>query len=436
MTSSNGGIRRPGSYFRLVPCTAWLSTCLFVTAIPAACGGSVAGNLQPDTSRPPPNPGTEDTTALDTVSLALASEPTMTVGAQHACVLLSTGRLICWGDWGDGPTAPAYFPAPTVGDGSEIRFAAVSSSGSLCALTQSGTLYCAGKDKDARTVMQPVRTRHRFTQIFAGVVASKCALTPRLTVFCWGNGLTGALGTGRFGDGYAEVLPASVVTSLRFTTLSSSGGHAWCGVSEQPDIHCWGSWPSGFDAPPVLTGSCADTFWIAFIERPCATPTRVPSSEGFVHVTNNSNAFCAIDRNGRVSCWGFSAVGELGNGKVGASAYAFSPDTVHTSARFTWLTAGGGFICGLAIDGQAYCWGTNFNGSLGIGDRNVGGSARPVPVSGGHTFTSISAGPAVTCAVDIQDQVWCWGFAWRGQLGRPDEFGDAYAPIRVTLPPP
>ncbi len=382
---------------------------------------------------PGPVPIPSDTTPLDTVQLALSLRPTISVGAQHACVLLPTGRLICWGDWGIGPTAPMYLPAPMNKDGAPVLFAAISLNGSLCGLAQDGTAYCAQQSQDARGVLQPLRTRHRFVQIVGGV-GSKCALTPRRTAHCWGNGLTGSLGTGRFGDGYNEPEPVPVLTSLTFISLSPSGGYVWCGVTEHSGIYCWGGWPSGFEHPPVLPGSCADTFWIAFIDRPCATPTKVPRSEGFVHATSNAYVSCGIDRDGRANCWGFSAVGELGSGKVGSSAYAFSPDTVHTSARFTWLSAGSGFMCGLASGGQAYCWGTNFRGSLGIGDPNVGGSAKPVPVSGAHTFASLSAGPAVTCAVDTPGDVWCWGFAWRGQLGRPDELGDAYAPIRVSLP--
>lgn len=285
-------------------------------------------------------------------------------------------------------------------------------------------------------MLQPVRTRHRFTQIVGGIgsLASNCALTPRWTAYCWGHGVTGSLGTGRFGDGYAEADPVPVATSLPFTTLSSSGGYAWCGVTERMGVYCWGEMPSGFESPPSLPGSCTDTFWIRFDDRPCATPTKVPRSDGFVMVTSGADVFCGTDRDGIASCWGFSAVGGLGNGKVGPNAYAFTPDTVHTNARFSWLSVGGGFTCGLAVDGEAHCWGTNFRGSLGIGDPNVGGSAKPVRVSGGHTFTSLSAGSAVTCAVDTQEDVWCWGFAWRGQLGRPDELGDAYGPIRVSLP--
>lgn len=411
---------------------------LWLLAVAAvACADSAARSLQPDTTQPGPDPVPEDTTPLDTVVLALGSKPMVTVGSQHACIFTPAGRLTCWGDWGAGPTPPQDVPLPLKGDGSSVPLAAVSPSGRLCALAQDGRPFCAKPSQDPRAVLQPVPTRHRFTQVVGGLgsLAPTCALTPRRDAYCWGNGLTGALGTGRFGDGYNEPVPVPVVTPLRFTTLSSSGGYVWCGVSEQAGIHCWGSWPSGFDSPPILPGSCADSFWIAFAERPCATPTKVPNSQGFVHVTSNAYASCGIERDGRASCWGFSAVGELGNGKVGPSAYAFWPDTVHTSARFTWLSAGGGFICGLAIGGQAYCWGTNFRGSLGIGGPNVGGSAKPVPVSGGHNFTSISAGPAVTCAVDDQNGVWCWGIAWRWQLGRPDELGDAYAPIRVTLPP-
>jgi alpha-tubulin suppressor-like RCC1 family protein len=47
--------------------------------------------------------------------------------------------------------------------------------------------------------------------------------------------------------------------------------------------------------------------------------------------------------------------------------------------RFSQVSAGGFYTCGVSTDQAAYCWGNNFGGPLGDGtttDRNA-----PVPVA-------------------------------------------------------
>jgi hypothetical protein len=57
---------------------------------------------------------------------------------------------------------------------------------------------------------------------------------------------------------------------------------------------------------------------------------------------------------------------------------------------FASVAGGGTFSCGVRTDGAAYCWGYGFHGQLGAGSTSE--SSTPVPVSGGHSFASLSAG--------------------------------------------
>lgn len=51
-----------------------------------------------------------------------------------------------------------------------------------------------------------------------------------------------------------------------------------------------------------------------------------------------------------------------------------------------------------------------------------------MPVSGSHTFTSISVGGWHTCAIDVNASLWCWGLSpANGQsndAGAPSKVGD------------
>jgi hypothetical protein len=83
---------------------------------------------------------------------------------------------------------------------------------------------------------------------------------------------------------------------------------------------------------------------------------------------------------------------------------------------FASVSAGGSHTCGVTTDAAAYCWGSNDHGQLGDGtmsDRQ----ATAVPVTGGFSFASVSAGGDHTCGVTANGAGYCWGTNGHGQLG-------------------
>src|SRR6266571_4248241 len=114
------------------------------------------------------------------------------------------------------------------------------------------------------------------------------------------------------------------------------------------------------------------------------------------------------------------------------STSTVDPDS--TELRFTSVSAGEEFTCGLAQEGRAYCWGSNEVGQLGDGSK-MGQLvnrpyAAPVPVTfpegAAESFTSVGASPYDSCAVDEAGRGYCWGRDMFGQLGNgrltsPDE---------------
>ena len=59
------------------------------------------------------------------------------------------------------------------------------------------------------------------------------------------------------------------------------------------------------------------------------------------------------------------------------------------------------------------------------------GSTVPVPVSGGVSFATMSAGYAYTCGVTAARAAYCWGGNYWGQLGDGTRT-DRYTPTRVV----
>lgn len=71
--------------------------------------------------------------------------------------------------------------------------------------------------------------------------------------------------------------------------------------------------------------------------------------------------------------------------------------------------------CALDSEGAAYCWGYGIAGRLG--DGSTTDRPTPVPVAGGHVFSSINAGFTYTCALTDEGEAYCWGYDDGGSLG-------------------
>jgi alpha-tubulin suppressor-like RCC1 family protein len=122
---------------------------------------------------------------------------------------------------------------------------------------------------------------------------------------------------------------------------------------------------------------------------------------------------CGLTAGGAAYCWGGSLYGELGNGTTTRS---LTPVAVSGGVAFATLSASYGTTCGVTTSGAAYCWGWNGSGQLGTGTSTLI-YPTPVPVSGGLTFATVSAGNLHTCGVTTQGAAYCWGDNSEGELG-------------------
>jgi len=145
------------------------------------------------------------------------------------------------------------------------------------------------------------------------------------------------------------------------------------------------------------------------------------------------NHSCALTPTGEAYCWGSNQFGQLGIG--GAGLPQNRPARVAGGLRFTSLVAGGSHTCGLTSTGEAYCWGSNILGALGF---TAGRQDTPTRVEGNHTFTALAAGSSHSCGLTSSGILLCWGDNSAGQRGDGSDRSTelSYATARQAVPAP
>lgn len=151
---------------------------------------------------------------------------------------------------------------------------------------------------------------------------------------------------------------------------------------------------------------------------------------------------------GEAYCWGYNAYGELGNGTTennptpglvltgDGSDIPLGTKLVAISAGTS--NAGGGVTCVIDTNGKLYCWGSGKNGAVGNGtfDKQI-----PVPtavlvgessaIAIGTKISYVSSNNVVSCALDESGIAYCWGYNSYGQLG-DGTYNSSPVPVKVA----
>jgi alpha-tubulin suppressor-like RCC1 family protein len=117
--------------------------------------------------------------------------------------------------------------------------------------------------------------------------------------------------------------------------------------------------------------------------------------------------------NGRASCWGENARGQLGDGST-TRRHTPVPVQGLPAGAVTAIGAGDEHTCAV-VAGDLYCWGSATAGALGPGASSD--SVVPIKVTGlPGPVTSVAGGDSSTCAI-AGTRVYCWGDNGHGRLG-------------------
>lgn len=343
----------------------------------------------------------------------------LSVEGLNGCGLLASGKAYCWGDNGDGqlgaalPYPYARTPAPVSGN---LTFSSIVPG---CGIAVGGQAYCWGRNDFGQLGNGTLTSSPSPSAVSGGLTfssintpgATTCGVTSKGAAYCWGANAYGSLGNG---SDTPSSTPVPVAGNLIFSSLSSSGEFA-CGVTTSGEGYCWGNNQFG----QLGNSGTANS----------AIPVRVSGGHVFSRIKIGNASACGLTTSSNLYCWGINHNGEFGNGSP--SSGSSTPVLAAGGLKLVTFDAGAGSYCGLTATGTAYCWGFGLQGQLGNG--TAGFSYSPAPVSGEHTFVSISAGLAV-CGLTTEGAAYCWGSNSSGELGNPTAYPQSPIPVRVFPP--
>jgi alpha-tubulin suppressor-like RCC1 family protein len=324
-----------------------------------------------------------------------------TVGPQNSVVqsgmILQLSALFS----AEGPTKPS----DVTWKSSDTTVAKVDASGLVSAVGPGKATVTAKADSVSEsttvTVLKPAGT----TIVSGG--NTTCGITSGSDAVCFGDNSFGQTGTLLTGTVFN---PAPVVASVKWKSLSMSWNHT-CGIDSQNDIYCWGLNASGQLGIGTNSDPVRPSAKVAGNNKWVAVSTGGTRWVGTTDIElNDAQETCALTTTGAAYCWGVQ-----GNAATTGDVPSNAPVAAATGFRFAAISVGSGFVCGIAFDGRAFCWGNNELGQLGRAQAAF--DRGPKPVEGGRKFIAISAGGVHACGIAADSTAYCWGGDDGLQLG-------------------
>jgi alpha-tubulin suppressor-like RCC1 family protein len=277
--------------------------------------------------------------AAPTVAVALpAAAASVVAGAEFSCALLTDGRVTCWGAGergalGLGDRLGRVEPDGTVKLGA-TAIAIAAGDHHACALLASHALACWGANDRGQLGLGDTQDRSQPATVAltgsAGVIAvgarldSTCVLRDGGQVTCWGANDRGQLGLGDAEDRAAPAASVALGTARRASALSVGGAFA-CALLDTAQAKCWGD--------NVTSQLGAALRGPAYGDGPSETGDFLPvafqgGGRSVRAIASGRAHTCAILDTGDVRCWGDNGEGQLGAGDANAHALLLDPTGV------------------------------------------------------------------------------------------------------------
>ncbi|HVZ50565.1 MAG TPA: Ig-like domain repeat protein [Pseudolabrys sp.] len=324
---------------------------------------------------------------------ALSGIVALTAGGYHACALLTTGTVDCWGfnffgQLGNNTTTDSHLPVAvldTSGSAPLTGVTAVTASNDhTCAVLNDGTVRCwgwnlhgqLGNGTNTDSAVPVAVSGLTGASALAAGPAHTCALLSNGGAKCWGSNGTGALGNSSTVD---SNIPVDVSGLSDAVGLVAGAGDYTCALLASGGVKCWGTSTNG------VLGQGNGQQRLA--------PVDVSGASGFVALATGGLGYhaCAVLSSGAVQCWGLDSAGQLGNGTVDVNSSFPTPTTVIGLDDGTTLASAQAWISTAALTGGSHAIAGNYSG-----DANHNTSTGSVAQTVNTAATTVAVAPAGT----------------------------------------
>jgi alpha-tubulin suppressor-like RCC1 family protein len=281
-------------------------------------------------------------------------------GQHHACALKTDGTVWCWGrnqhgQLADQTTVQRFRPVQSVG----ITNAAQLASGSnfSCVRTAAGAVWCWGQNTQGQLGNGSTTDQHQpvaVSGLGSGVahiglgLNHACAVLGDGAVRCWGLNANGQVGDGSLIN---RTAPVAVNDGFGVYAKVWGGEVHSCGLTTAGQVKCWGA---------NALGQLGDT---STTQRP--SPAGVEGlTEGVTQLAVGYQHACAL-RGSELRCWGSNNHGQLGDNTLTNRLQPVLASNV--SGSILGLYAGQQATCARFADNATRCWGYSLLGQLGNG---------------------------------------------------------------------
>lgn len=291
---------------------------------------------------------------------ALGTVSQMSAYGNHAC-LIESGDLKCWGANGFGQfgiatavlansTTPVT-PSTPITNAKRVLVGA----DHTCVLLTTGSIQCAGRNGFNQlgnggtansSSFGNISGTDKFNQLFAGQNFT-CGKTVNGAVKCWGQNTSGQLG-----NGTTTVQTTPVDIGLAGAEAVAAGDTHACVRLGDGSVWCWGNNAAG----QLGDGTTVNR----------SSPVPVLGGLHFVQIAAGAAFSCGVVDNGDAYCWGRGQGNGLGHG-----VNVLAPQKLAGLANTIQISAGSNHACARLADGSVWCWGDGRNGALGNGGEAI-----------------------------------------------------------------
>ncbi|MDF1654214.1 MAG: hypothetical protein P1U34_03795 [Coxiellaceae bacterium] len=344
-------------------------------------------------------------------------------GRESVCALLNTGGVKCWGQnlfWqlGDGTRTNRLVPT----DVSDLTSGVTSiASGYIhaCALLKTGQIKCWGEGLSGQLGDNSIEARRtpvfvaniggdqpEATAIAAGsqstcAIVNKGGFLANGDLECWGGNAYGQLGDGTTTN---RLVPTQVQDLATGVSTISMGTQHSCAIVNG-GMKCWGDNRKG----QLGIGPQRTTF---------STPQNVTGLSSDIKIISATNFHsCAVNAFGRMQCWGQNNYGQLGIGATTPTVNYYTPTNVHS------LLPGSTKAVSEGNNSTFHCVASN---SAGVNNTLLNATANTISLSNigytaaSYTVADLSArGISSHCSTALDPLSQC-EFTYDGNISRGD----------------